>query len=160
MTHLSLVVCGQRHRHRITQPGKGQHCVRARACVYVCVHTRMCVAWAGCLCVGGGGGREAVCGVSVTCPGGVAWVVCAALCVGGWGGGRAGVWCGWVVYRCHRGPCGRHGCARVACACGCWRGGTRKNAHLVVAHLVGGGKVLLKIFTSIYYIPTSGQALC
>ena len=46
------VVCGQRHRHRITQPGKGQHCVRARACVYVCVHTRMCVAWAGCLCVG------------------------------------------------------------------------------------------------------------
>ena len=50
------VVCGQRHRHRITQPGKGQHCVCARACVYVCVHTRMCVAWAGCLCVGGGGG--------------------------------------------------------------------------------------------------------
>ena len=49
------VVCGQRHRHRITQPGKGQHCVCARACVYVCVHTRMCVAWAGCLCVGGGG---------------------------------------------------------------------------------------------------------
>ena len=41
------VVCGQRHRHRITQPGKGQHCVCARACVYVCVHTRMCVAWAG-----------------------------------------------------------------------------------------------------------------
>ena len=31
-------------------------CVRARVCVYVCVHTRMCVAWAGCLCVGGGGG--------------------------------------------------------------------------------------------------------
>ena len=27
------VVCGQRHRHHITQPGKGQHCVRARACV-------------------------------------------------------------------------------------------------------------------------------
>ena len=50
------VVCGQRHRHRITQPGKGQHCVCARVCVYVCVHTRMCVAWAGCLCVGGGGG--------------------------------------------------------------------------------------------------------
>ena len=69
------------------------------------------------------GEGEAVCGVSVTCPGGVAWVVCAALCVGGWGGGRAGVWCGCVVYRCHRGPCGRHGCARVACACGCWRGG-------------------------------------
>ena len=54
------VVCGQRHRHRITQPGKGQHCVRARACVYVCVHTRMCVAWAGCLCVGGGGVRRCV----------------------------------------------------------------------------------------------------
>ena len=48
-------VWAERHRHRITQPGKGQHCVRARACVYVCVHTRMCVAWAGCLCVGGGG---------------------------------------------------------------------------------------------------------
>ena len=54
------VVCGQRHRHRITQPGKGQHCVCARACVYVCVHTRMCVAWAGCLCVGGGGVRRCV----------------------------------------------------------------------------------------------------
>ena len=72
------------------------------------------------------GEGEAVCGVSVTCPGGVAWVECAAQCVGGWGGGRAGVWCGCVVYRCHRGPCGRHGCARVACACGCWRGGRGK----------------------------------
>ena len=71
------------------------------------------------------GEGEAVCGVSVTCPGGVAWVECAAQCVGGWlgggGGGRAGVWCGCAVYRCHRGPCGRHGCARVACACGCGR---------------------------------------
>ena len=57
------VVCGQRHRHRITQPGKGQHCVCARACVYVCVHTRMCVAWAGCLCVGGGGAGGGVCRV-------------------------------------------------------------------------------------------------
>ena len=32
------------------------------------------------------GEGEAVCGVSVTCPGGVAWVECAAQCVGGWVG--------------------------------------------------------------------------
>ena len=83
---LSLVhvVCGQRHRHRITQPGKGQHCVCARACVRGVGRVSVC--W-------GGGGREAVCGVSVTCPGGVAWVACAALCVGGWGWGGGQV-CG------------------------------------------------------------------
>ena len=39
------------------------------------------------------GEGEAVCGVSVTCPGGVAWVACAALCVGGWGWGGGQV-CG------------------------------------------------------------------
>ena len=37
------------------------------------------------------GEGEAVCGVSVTCPGGVAWVECAAQCVGGWEIGRAHV---------------------------------------------------------------------
>ena len=36
------------------------------------------------------GEGEAVCGVSVTCPGGVAWVECAAQCVGGWLGGGGG----------------------------------------------------------------------
>ena len=43
------------------------------------------------------GEGEAVCGVSVTCPGGVAWVECAAQCVGGWlggGGGGGGQVCG------------------------------------------------------------------
>ena len=42
------------------------------------------------------GEGEAVCGVSVTCPGGVAWVECAAQCVGGWlgGGGGGGQGCG------------------------------------------------------------------
>ena len=43
------------------------------------------------------GEGEAVCGVSVTCPGGVAWVECAAQGVGGWlggGGGGAGQVCG------------------------------------------------------------------
>ena len=29
------------------------------------------------------------------------------------------VWCGFVVYRCHEGACGPHGCVRVGCACGC-----------------------------------------
>ena len=32
------------------------------------------------------GEGEAVCGVSVTCPGGVAWVECAAQGVGGYSG--------------------------------------------------------------------------
>ena len=56
------VVCGQRHRHRITQPGKGQHCVCARACVCMCACTRVC-AWRGpgvCVLVGGGGVRRCV----------------------------------------------------------------------------------------------------
>ena len=88
--------CVGRDTGIVSQPGKGQHCVCLRVCVYVCVRTRMCV-WCGpgvCVLVGGwGGGREAVCGVSVTCPGGVAWVACAALCVGGWGWGGGQV-CG------------------------------------------------------------------
>ena len=29
------------------------------------------------------------------------------------------MWCGFVVYRCHEGACGPHGCVRVGCACGC-----------------------------------------
>ena len=40
------------------------------------------------------GEGEAVCGVSVTCPGGVAWVECAAQGVGGWLGGGGGQVCG------------------------------------------------------------------
>src|SRR5574340_985471 len=61
-----------------------------------------------------------MCGVSVTCPGGVAWVesvrpcVCVCVCVCVWGGG-VGVWC----IAATGGPCGRHGCVRVASACGC-----------------------------------------
>ena len=46
------VVCGQRHRHRITQPGKGQHCVCARACVRGVGRVSVC--W------GGGGVRRCV----------------------------------------------------------------------------------------------------
>ena len=81
--------CVGRDTGIVSQPGKGQHCVCLRVCVYVCVRTRMCV-WCGpgvCVLVGGGG-REAVCGVSVTCPGGVAWVECAALASACGGGGR------------------------------------------------------------------------
>ena len=117
--------CVGRDTGIVSQPGKGQHCVCLRVCVYVCVRTRMCV-WCGpgvCVLVGGWGGARGsvwrVCDMPRwCCVGGVCSPVCGWVGVGG----RAGVWCGCVVYRCHRGPGGRHGCARVACACGCWGG--------------------------------------
>ena len=46
------------------------------------------------------------------------WCVWPCECVGVWGG-VVRVWCGFVVYRCHEGACGPHGCVRVGCACGC-----------------------------------------
>ena len=50
--------CVGRDTGIVSQPGKGQHCVCLRVCVYVCVRTRMCV-WCGpgvCVLVGGWGG--------------------------------------------------------------------------------------------------------
>ena len=51
-----LVVCGQRHRHRVTARQRTTLCVFARVCVCVRAHAYVRVVWAGCLCVGGGVG--------------------------------------------------------------------------------------------------------
>ena len=54
-----LVVCGQRHRHRVTARQRTTLCVFARVCVCVRAHAYVRVVWAGCLCVGGGVGGGA-----------------------------------------------------------------------------------------------------
>ena len=54
--------------------------------------------------------------------------VCGRVSVLGWGWG-VGVWCGFVVYRCHEGACGPHGCVRVGCACGCGAAETEAERH-------------------------------
>ena len=54
-----IVVCGQRHRHRVTARQRTTLCVFARVCVCVRAHAYVRVVWAGCLCVGGGVGGGA-----------------------------------------------------------------------------------------------------
>ena len=87
--------CVGRDTGIVSQPGKGQHCVCLRVCVYVCVRTRMCV-WCGpgvCVLVGGGarGSVWRVCDMPRwCCVGGV----CSPVC--GWVGGGAGRCVVWV----------------------------------------------------------------
>ena len=67
-------------RGRASHPGIGQRCVCVCVGVCVCARAWACVCvWCGPgVCVLGGGGGEAVCGV-VACSGGSAWVVCVAV---------------------------------------------------------------------------------